>query len=369
MNKSATVTGVLGLFLGLVIGAFFLASDQEISTSEQGVDAAGSGQAENEVVRWKMASSLSSTLPVAGTGGLYVQERIRVLSEGKMELKFYDPSALVPPLEVFDAVSAGAVNAGWTNPGFWAGKVPALQFFAAVPFGARAGETLAWMYYGGGLELMQEIYARHNIYSMPCLVSAPEGSGWFRYEITSVEELKGLKMRFFGLGAKVMEKFGVSTQLIAPGDIFPALELGTIDAAELSVPAVDLDLGFYEVAKHYYFPGWHQPTTLGELMINLDDWNSIAPTQQAIIESVCKENITRSLAESEAIQFQALEELQSKGVVLHRWSPEILAKFEVAWGEVAIEEAAKDADFARVWESLQKFRKGYKVWGDLGYLN
>ena len=257
----------------------------------------------------------------------------------------------------------------WTNPGFWAGKVPALQFFAAVPFGARAGETLAWMYYGGGLELMQEIYARHNIYSMPCLVSAPEGSGWFRYEVTSVEELKGLKMRFFGLGAKVMEKFGVSTQLIAPGDIFPALELGTIDAAELSVPAVDLELGFYEVAKHYYFPGWHQPTTLGELMINLDDWNSISPTQQAIIETVCKAQITRSLAESEAIQFKALQELESKGVILHRWSPEVLAAFEAAWEEVVVEEAAKDADFARVWDSLQKFREGYKVWGDLGYLN
>ena len=369
INRSTIIGALFGLVIGLGIGVFFLSSSTETTVLVGEGGSRISKEDGSEAVRWKMASSLAGTLPVVGPGGKYVEERVRVLSEGKIELKFYDPNSLVPPLEVFDAVSAGSVNAGWTNPGFWAGKVPALQFFAAVPFGARAGETLAWMYHGGGLELMQEIYARHNIYSMPCFISAPEGSGWFREEITSVEELKGLKMRFFGLGAKVMEKLGVSTQLIAPGDIFPALELGTIDAAELSFPAIDLDLGFYEVAKHYYFPGWHQPTTLGELMINLTDWNSISSTHQAIIESVCKEQITRSLAESEAIQFKALKELQSKGVVLHRWSPEILAEFKAAWEEVVVEEAAKDADFAQVWESLKKFREGYKVWGDYGYLD
>ena len=173
--------------------------------------------------------------------------------------------------------------------------------------------------------------------------------------------------KMFGGGSAALKLDNPITEDLS--DMRPSLLPNLLDAGIRNAQRGFSDLGFYEVAKHYYFPGWHQPTTLGELMINLDDWNSIAPTQQAIIESVCKENITRSLAESEAIQFQALEELQSKGVVLHRWSPEILAKFEVAWGEVAIEEAAKDADFARVWESLQKFRKGYKVWGDLGYLN
>ncbi len=366
MNKSSTITGVLGLFIGLVVGTFFLATD---NSNDAPADTAQTAETEDAPVQWKMASSFASTLIVAGTSGKYVEERVRTLSDGNMELRYFDPGALVPALEIFDAVSAGAVNAGWTNSGYWAGKIPALQFFAAVPFGARAGESLAWMYHGGGLELMQEIYARHNIYSMPCQISAPEGSGWFRYEITSLGELKGLKMRFFGLGAKVMERLGVSTQLIAPGDIFPALELGTIDAAELSFPALDLDLGFYEVAKHYYFPGWHQPTTFGELMINLDDWNSISPRQQALLQSICKESITRTLAESEAIQFKALQELESKGVVLHRWNPEVLAAFETAWKEVVAEEAANDIDFSRVWDSLRTFRENYKLWGDLGYIN
>mgnify|MGYP002018815044 CR=1 FL=1 len=225
------------------------------------------------------------------------------------------------------------------------------------------------MYHGGGLEMMQEIYARHNIYSQPCSLISPEGSGWFTQEINSVEDLKGLKMRFFGLGAKVMEKLGVSTQLLAAGDIFPALELGTIDATEFSNPAIDLELGFYQVAKHYYFPGWHQPMSMIELMINLDDWNSLGGTQKEIINAVCKESLLQSFAQGEAIQFAALQELQAKGVTVHRWNSEIMEALESAWNEVVEDEASKNEDFARVWTSLKKFRRGYKVWGDLGYLD
>ena len=176
-------------------------------------------------------------------------------------------------------------------------------------------------------------------------------------------------MRFFGLGAKVLEKLGVSTQLLAAGDIFPALELGTIDAAEFSMPAIDLDLGFYQVAKHYYFPGWHQPTSMIELMVNLDDWNSLSATQQQIITSVCKESILQTFAQGEAIQFPALQALESKGVTVHRWSPDILDALESAWMEVVDEESEKDADFARVWAALSEFRANYKIWGDLGYLD
>jgi TRAP-type mannitol/chloroaromatic compound transport system substrate-binding protein len=160
----------------------------------------------------------------------------------------------------------------------------------------------------------------------------------------------------------------VSAQLLAPGDIFPALELGTIDAAEFSMPAIDLDLGFYQIAKHYYFPGWHQPSSLLELIINKDKWDSLSERQQALIEMACGDSIRWGIAEGEAIQFGALQELQAKGVTLHRWSPEILAALEKAWQEVVAEESAKDADFARVWESLSAFRADYQLWRDYGYL-
>ncbi len=284
-------------------------------------------------------------------------------------MRFFEPGALVPALESFDAVSMGALQAGWSTPAYWAGKVPALQLFAAVPFGPRASEYLAWFYFGGGQQLYDEIYHRHDIHGVICAVITPEASGWFRHEIKTVDDLKGLKMRFFGLGALVMEKLGVSTQLLAGGDIFPALELGAIDATEFSTPAVDEQLGFYQVAKHYYFPGWHQPASLADLMINLDAWNALSDLQQLQIEITCGDSVRHSIAEGEAIQFAALEKLRKHGVTLHTWSPAILERLRAAWGEVVREQSQADPDFARVWASLSAFRRDYAEWEKLGYLH
>ena len=199
-----------------------------------------------------------------------LQDEVSKVSGGNINIKYFEPSALVPPLEIFDAVSTGGIDAGWSTPGYWAGKVPALQLFSSVPFGPPASEYMSWIYFGGGKDFYEELYARHNIKGVLCGIIPPEASGWFREEIKGPEDLKGLKMRFFGLGAKVMEKVGVSTQLLAGGDIYPALELGTIDSTEFAMPAIDLELGFYQIAKHYYFPGWHQQSTFMELMINLE---------------------------------------------------------------------------------------------------
>ncbi len=317
---------------------------------------------------WQMQSTYPGSLTQLGTLGKHVAEVITNITDGEITVEFQEPGAIVPALEVFDAVASGAVETGWSTPGYWAGKVPALQLFAAVPFGPEAGEYLAWIKFGGGREMFEEIYHRHNIHGVHCGIIAPEASGWFRTEINSVNDLQGLKMRFFGLGAKVMEKMGVSTQLLAGGDIFPALELGTIDATEFSMPAIDLNLGFYQVAKHYYFPGWHQQATLFDLMINLDLWESLDESTQKKIETACDAAITYGLAEGEAIQFAALERLEEEGVTLHKWSPEILDTLREAWHEVVAEEAAKDGDFERVWASLSDFRERYKRWSDLGYM-
>ena len=327
-----------------------------------GISAAGAQET------WQMQSTYPGSLTQLGTLGKWVAERVTAVTDGAVTIEFQEPGAIVPALEVFDAVSSGAVAAGWSTPGYWAGKVPSLQLFAAVPFGPEAGEYLAWIKYGGGKEMFEEIYHKSNIHSIHCGIIAPEASGWFRKEINSVDDLKGLKMRFFGLGAKVMDKLGVSTQLLAGGDIFPALELGTIDATEFSMPAIDLNLGFYQVAKHYYFPGWHQQSTLFDLMINKDVWDGLDESTQKQIETVCDANITYGLAEGEAIQGKALAELQEKGVQIHKWSDEMLDTFRGAWDEVVQEQVAADADFARVWESLSKFRDEYAVWKDLGYL-
>lgn len=327
---------------------------------------AGSASAQQT---WNLQSTYPGSLTQLGTLGIRIAEQITRITDGEITMTFQNPGAVVPALEVFDAVGSGAVEAGWSTPGYWAGRVPALQLLAAVPFGPQAGEYLAWVKFGGGQELLDELYEPHNIKSVMCGIIAPEASGWFRTEMTSVEDLRGLTMRFFGLGALVMEKMGVSTQLLAGGDIFPALELGTIDATEFSMPAIDLNLGFYQVASYYYFPGWHQQSTLFDLMINLDLWESLDERTQMMIETVCDANITYGLAEGEALQFDALRVLEEEhGVNIRQWSDEDLAALEAAWHEVATEQSAANADFARTYESYTTFRANYARWREIGYL-
>ena len=321
--------------------------------------------ADPPATRWKMGSAYSSNLPQLGTMAKKLERDIWRVSDGTLEIKFYEPGALVPPLEMFDAVRAGVIDAAFSSPGFWGNKAPALQLFAAVPFGPTAREFLAWIYFGGGKELFDEIYHDNGIHSVFCGLIAPEASGWFRQRIRTVEDLKGLKMRIFGLGAKVMQKLGVITTQLTSGDIFVAFETGEIDAAEFSMPAIDLKLGFYRMAKNYYFPGWHQPSTLFELMINLEKWKALSVSAKAQIEAVCGDNIRFGLAEGEASQYAALKELQTKGVVIRRWPSEIMEALNKAWIEVAKEEAKANKDFKRVWKSLSAFREDYEIWQEL----
>ncbi len=318
--------------------------------------------------RLKMGSTFPSKLVQLGGMGKTLEANVNAMSGGDLQLKFFEPGALVPALELFDAIKNGSVDAGWSTPGYWQGKEPGLALFSAVPFGPDAREYGGWLLYGGGEKLMQKIYAKHNIHSLICGIIAPEASGWFREEIKSLDQLKGKKMRFFGLGAKVMQKIGVDTQLIAGADIYPALERGTIDATEFSQPAIDLNLGFYQIAKHYYFPGWHQQATAFELMVNKKKWDALTDQQKKMLEVACRANFALGMAEGEAIQGKALATLKSKGVTIHRWPQEVLDKLQAAWKEVAAEIAGKDAGFKEAWESLQKFRAEYKVWGDLGYI-
>lgn len=334
-----------------------------------GLVAALANPAAADRVRWDLGSTYSSTLTQLGTLGVNLVEKISAASGGDIEITFHEPGALVPALETFDAVAGGSIDAAWSTPGYWAGKDPTFAMFSAVPFGPAAGEYLAWIYYGGGLELQDALYAQYGLKSIPCGIIAPEASGWFKNEITSIDQLNGLKMRFFGLGARVMESLGVSTQLLAAGEIYQALELGTIDATEFSMPAIDLSLGFYQAASHYYFPGWHQQSTIFELLLNLEAWEGLDDQQKAIIDLACGDTMREGIAEGEAIQFAALQELQANGVTLHRWPDEILDQLEAAWNEVAAGLAAENAEFAKVWESYASFRANYQVWKDLGYLD
>src|SRR5918993_1706764 len=329
---------------------------------------AGSAEAQDKKVRLQMQSNFASTLSLLGPNANYTVDQIKKLSAGSIDIKFFEPGSLVPPGQAFDSVASGALDAAWATPGFWTGKDIAFAVFSTVPFGPGLGEYLAWMKHGGGEKLMQELYAKYNIHSVMCHLIPPEASGWFRKEIKTLEDLKGLKMRFFGLGANVMQKLGVSTQLLQAGEIFQALQLGTIDATEFSMPVMDLTLGFHQVAKHYYFPGWHQMSTINELIVSKGKWAELSETQKEMIRVACDATMLRQLAEGEAVQAKAMREIQSKGVTLHRWPKEFLDAFEKAWKEVAAEQAEKSPEFKKAWDSYSKFRQEYKIWRDYGYL-
>ena len=319
----------------------------------------------------KTPIAFSTELPGLGSPIPRVAEQLDLMSGGTLKMKVYEPGKLVPPFEILDAVSTGKINSGYTTAGYWAGKIPAAPLFSAVPFGPEAGEYMAWLYYGNGLTLYQEMYdqAGYNVHVLPCAVIAPETSGWFATEINSPEDLNGLKMRFFGLGGKVMQKLGVATSLLPGGEIFPALEKGAIDATEFSMPAIDARLGFHKLVKFNYFPGWHQQATVFELLINKDVWNESSDQHKAIIESACKASMTDSFAEGEAIQHDALlDNIENNGVTIKQWSPEMLDTFRATWEEVAAEEAANDAFFAQVLADMNEFRDGYDLWKTNAFL-
>ncbi|HEX6144574.1 MAG TPA: TRAP transporter substrate-binding protein [Geminicoccaceae bacterium] len=333
------------------------------------VGIASFGAEAQDRVRWKMQSAFGSQLSHLGTSGVRFEENMDRVSGGTLQIKFYEPGALVPALECFDAAAKGSVEACWTTAGFHAGKIPAMSFFTAVPFGPSFGEYFAWRMFGGGKELQNEIYGESGLYSIDCYAIGPETSGWFREKVSSLDDLKGFKMRFFGLGAKVMQKLGVSTQLLAAADIYPALERGVIDATEFSMPNMDIDLGFYQIAKHNYYPGWHQQTSVNELLMNKAAWEALSDQHQAMIELGCGESVLHTYAETEAMNPAAMNKmLDEYGVENVRWTDAELAAFERAWNEVLEEEAAADPLFKRIADSYLEFRERYKAWGDAQFL-
>ena len=315
-------------------------------------------------VSWRMQSAFGSQLTHLGTSGVRFVKDIEEMTDGNFSIKFHEPGALVPVLECFDAASKGSVDACWSPAGNYAGKYPALSFFTSVPFGPGFGEFMAWKIFGNGNKLRDEIYAKHDMVAFDALVIGPETSGWFRREIKSLDQMKGLKMRFFGLGAKVMQKLGVSTQMLAAADIFPALERGVIDATEFSMPAMDIKLGFHQVAKFNYFPGWHQQTSVTEVMMNKKAFDALPKTYKKMLEMAAGHQVQYSYAETEATQFGVMAEMQAKHKVqIKRWKDSELAVYEKAWLEVIEEESAKDPLFKRIADDYLAFRKNYVVWG------
>jgi TRAP-type mannitol/chloroaromatic compound transport system substrate-binding protein len=330
--------------------------------------AAGGASAQDKKVRMQMGAAYPSSLSIIGPAQHYTVDKIKKLSAGSIDIKFFEPGALVPASQYFDAVGSGSLDAAWSSVGFFTNKDIAFALYSTVPFGPEIGEYLGWYRFGGGQKMLDELTEKYNFHAIVCGIIPPEASGWFRKEIKSVEDLKGLKMRFFGLGANVMQKLGVATQILQAGEIFQALQLGTIDATEFSAPSLDLTMGLHQVAKHYYFPGWHQMASLQHLMIGKAKWAELSDTQKEIVKAGCEMTMLEMFAEGESKQVPAIKEIQSKGVTIHSWSPEILDAYRKAWAEVVQEQKDKSPEFKKAWESLAAYRDQYKTWKELAYL-
>ena len=374
--RNAIIGIVIGIVVGVVIGATLLAPRLDalaIATTGEPVEslappAEPEPQPEPAQISLRMASAYPGGLPQIGTFGKRIESEVFKVSDGKVEIGFNEPDTLVPVRDMFDAVASGAIDAAFATPGYWHEKIPALQLFASVPFGPEAPEFLAWFYFGGGSELYEKLYHRHGVHGVVCGVITAEASGWFRQPIVTIDDLKGKRMRIFGLAGDVLSRLGVETVTMAPAEIPPAFESGMIDAAEFSMPAIDLKLGLHKMAKHYYFPGWHQPSTLFDLIVNLETWQSLPSTVRTDIETVCGDNVRYGLAEGEASQFDALKALYAKGVEIHQWPREILSALEDTWQDVVRERSEADEDFRRVWKSLSAFREDYSVWSEISHM-
>ncbi|MBN2233185.1 MAG: TRAP transporter substrate-binding protein [Deltaproteobacteria bacterium] len=312
---------------------------------------------------WKMVTTWPPHFPVLGESADLIAEWVEEMSDGRIKITVYGGGELVPPLGVFDAVSSGTVEMGHGAAYYWAGKHAATQFFAAVPFGFNAQSQNAWIYCGGGQELWDEVYAKFNLKGFLAGNTGVQMGGWFNKEINTIEDLKGLKMRIPGLGGKVLAKAGGNAILVAGGEIYTNLDRGVIDATEWVGPYHDNKMGFYKAAKYYYYPGWHEPGTSLECMVNKQKFEALPKDLQAIIVAACYRSNMWSLSEFEAQNNKYLKELVEKHNVQLRQFPDgVLRDLKKIAHETLDEIANNDPLTRKVYDSFLTFQKTMNQW-------
>lgn len=321
------------------------------------------GQSTTETREWKMVTSWPRDFPGLGTGANRLAESINKMSNGRLVIKVYGGNELVPPYEVFDAVQQRTAEMAHSASYYWKGKAPAAQFFSTIPFGMTAQELHGWIYYGGGLELWQEVYAPHGI--IPFLVgnSGPQMGGWFNREINSIEDLKGLKMRIPGPGGEILKRAGGTPTNIPGAELFTALQTGTIDATEWVGPYNDLAFGLFRAAKYYYSPGWHETGSGLECMINQQAWDSLPADLQAIVRIACQAATMDSLSDFTYNNGVALKKLVDEhNVELRRFPEEVLKHLSAISDDVVLEMAAETELAGRIYASFKAYNEIVRPW-------
>lgn len=308
----------------------------------------------DEVIKWKMVTSWPKNLPGPGVTAQLLADTINKLSGGRLQVKLFAAGELVPPLEVFTAVSNGTAEIAHTAPLFWAGKFPAAPLFTAGPFGLTPIEHITWITKGGGQALWDELYASSGIKPYMAGNTGYQMGGWFKKEIKSVGDFKGLKIRMPGLGGLVVQKMGAVPVGLAPGEIFTSLQTGVIDATEFLGPFSDRAMGFHKVAKNYYFPGFHEPNGTGEALVSIKAMNALPQDLQEIVARACEWVNIVSLADAEWENATALKALIAEdGVILREYPEDVIEAAKSATSEVLLELAAHDEITKRIVESYQ----------------
>jgi TRAP-type mannitol/chloroaromatic compound transport system substrate-binding protein len=339
---------------------------------EQAATNTATTQAE-QTFEWKMVTTWPKNFPGLGTGANNVARLITEMSGGRIKVTLYGAGELVPPFEVFDTVAGGTAQLGHGAAYYWKGKSEAAQFFAAVPFGMNAQEMNAWLYYGGGMELWTEVYAPFGVLPAAAGNSGVQMGGWFNREINSVDDLNGLKMRIPGLGGEVLKRAGGLPVSMPGSEIFTSMQTGVIDATEWVGPYNDLAFGLYKVAKHYYYPGWHEPGTTLECLINQAAYDSLPADLQSIVTNACRVVNGDMLAEYTARNNTALRALvEEHNVDVRPFPDEVIARLRELSDQVVAEVAEQDALSAKVYKSYLEFRQQVVDWHDISeraYLN
>ena len=321
---------------------------------------------EQKIYKWKMVTAWPKNFPALGTGANFLADTINQMSGGRLTIKVYGGGELVPPLEVFDAVSSGTAQMGHAASYYWKGKTPEAQFFGAVPFGMNAQEMNAWLYHGGGLELWTELYQQFNLVPFPVGQTGVQMGGWFNKEINSKEDLKGLVMRIPGLGGEVLKRAGGSPKILPGSELFTSLQTGNIDATEWVGPYNDLAFGLYQAAKYYYYPGWHEPTACLEGTVNKEAYDELPKDLQQIIKIACMAANQNMLSDFTAKNKTALDTLINEHKVqLRKYPDDVLEELKGHAQAVFDELGDKSAMGKKIYQSYKAFAEQTRSWLDI----
>jgi TRAP-type mannitol/chloroaromatic compound transport system substrate-binding protein len=327
-----------------------------------GVAAPALGQQTSETVNWRLTSSFPKSLDTLFGAATTIARVVGEMTDGKFQLRTFGAGEIVPGLQVLDAVSNGTIECGHTYTGYYIGKNPSFIFDGSVPFGLTPRMHNAWMMFGDGRKLMDEVYDSFGVVALPAGQTGGQMFGWFRKELKTPADFVGLKMRTAGFGGKVMAKLGAVPQQIAGGDIYPALERGTIDACEWVGPYDDEKLGFNKVAKYYYTPGVMELEAINQLVINKAAWASLPPRYQAILRYACNYAMTEMLASYDAKNAEAIARLVAGGAILSVLPDEVVKALHTALEAVLDEEAAQSEQFKKIVTNWRAFRASQHRW-------